>query len=101
MKLTCEVEVVYSLAVANGGVGSRSHRARASLSLGKKTGGNPSGGRSREELFLIVSTAKNVSGTKYKVELVPSSLDNSGFVVEWLKLTSVKKKKMECTEPEI
>ena len=68
MKLKCELEVVYSLAVARGGgAGSRSHRARASLSLGKKLGSNASGGRSWEEIFLIVSTAKNVSGTKYKV----------------------------------
>ena len=68
MKLKCELEVVYSLAVASGGVGNRSHRARASLSLGKKLGSNASGGRSWEEIFLIVSTAKNVSGTKYKVD---------------------------------
>lgn len=74
MKLKCELEVVYSLAVASGGAGNRSHRARASLSLGKKLGSNASGGRSWEEIFLIVSTAKNVSGTKYKVDhhLLPS-----------------------------
>jgi len=68
MKLKCELEVVYSLAVASGGAGNRSHRARASLSLGKKLGSNASGGRSWEEIFLIVSTVKNVSGTKYKIK---------------------------------
>lgn len=68
MKLTCEVEVVYTLAL--GGVPSKSSRSRASLCLGKKPAPRPPNGRAgggTEELYLIVSTAKNVEGYKYKV----------------------------------
>ena len=76
MRLNCELEVVYSLALANGGTPSRSSRARASICLGKKpvptqTGSSASseGAAKKEELFLIVSTAKNVAGNKYKVRV--------------------------------
>ena len=60
--------MVYSLAVMNGGSRStsKSTRSKASLCLGKKEARDHVGDK-REELFLIVSTAKNVSGTKYKV----------------------------------
>ena len=64
MRLSCELEVTYSLAVSSGGVSSRSSRTRAAITVGKKPG--PPGGR-REELYVIVSTAKNVAGSKYKV----------------------------------
>lgn len=72
MRINCELEIVYSLAVAKGGISSRSSRSRAALSLGKKPvpmrSTDVSGeGSKREELYLIVSTAKNVAGTKYKV----------------------------------
>lgn len=73
MRLNCELEVVYALALANGGALSRSSRTRASISLGKKPISVQSGlcadseGSAKKELFLIVSTAKNVSGNKYKV----------------------------------
>ena len=70
MRLTCELEVVYSLALANGGAPSRSSRARASICLGKKpVPGSSSDGQAakKDELYLIVSTAKNVTGNKYKV----------------------------------
>ena len=74
MKLNCELEVVYSLALANGGTPNRSSRARASICLGKKpvpsqssSSASSQGSAKKEELFLIVSTAKNVAGNKYKV----------------------------------
>lgn len=65
MKLACDVEVSYTLAQANGGIPGKGNKSRASLSIGKKT--NSEG--KHEELFLIVSTVKNVLGTKYKVKL--------------------------------
>ena len=64
MRLSCEVETTYNLAQVSGMSGTGS-RARASISLGKKSGGK--GGR--DELFLLVSTTKNVAGIKYKVVL--------------------------------
>lgn len=70
MRLNCEVEVVYTLALAAGSVPSKSSRCRASLCLGKKPAPRlPNGlvGAEREELYLIVSTTKNVEGSKYKV----------------------------------
>ena len=74
MRLNCELEVVYSLALANGGTPNRSSRARASICLGKKpvpsqssSSASSQGSAKKEELFLIVSTAKNVAGNKYKV----------------------------------
>ena len=75
MRLNCELEVAYSLALANGGTPSRSSRARASICLGKKpipsktssSQTSSEGTAKKEELFLIVSTAKNVAGNKYKV----------------------------------
>jgi hypothetical protein len=45
--------------------------------LGKKPVPRPSNGRAgveREELYLIVSTAKNVEGSKYKVCTAGSNL---------------------------
>lgn len=63
MRLSCDVELVYSLAVSSGGTSSRSSRSRAAITLGKKPGPAGSG---REEVYLIVSTAKNVAGSKYK-----------------------------------
>ena len=73
MRLNCELEVVYSLAMENGRgrSTSKSNRSKASVCLGKKPSSNqprsPEGNEKREELFLVVSTAKNVSGSKYKV----------------------------------
>ena len=72
MRFNCEVEIVYTLALAAGGVPSKSSRSRASVCLGKKPvprvlKNSSSQGGEREELFLIVSTAKNVEGSKYKV----------------------------------
>ena len=71
MRLNCELEIVYTLALANGGAPNRSNRARASICLGKKAipqkSGSSEGTAKKEELFLIVSTAKNVAGNKYKV----------------------------------
>lgn len=63
MRLSCEVELVYSLAVSSGGMSSRSSRSRAAITLGKKPGPAGSG---REEVYLIVSTTNNVAGSKYK-----------------------------------
>ena len=70
MRLSCELELTYSLAVSSGSIPSRSSRSRAAITLGKKAGSAASsrgGGGKREELYLIVSTAKNVAGSKYKV----------------------------------
>ena len=73
MRLNCELEVSYSLAVVSGGSSGKSSRSRASICLGKKpvppTAGSTEGESKKEELFLIVSTAKNVAGNKYKVSL--------------------------------
>ena len=68
MRVACEVEVIYSLSLAKGGVPSKSTRCRASISLGKKTHAEPtSSGKKKEEVYFVVSTSKNVEGTKYKV----------------------------------
>jgi len=67
MRLNCELEVVYSLVVGKGST-SKSNKSKASLCLGKKIDKGPSGER-REELYLTVSTAKNVTGNKYKVRV--------------------------------
>ena len=70
MRLSCELEITYSLAVSSGSVPSRSSRSRAVITAGKKPGPTPARGTSghREELYIIVSTVKNVAGSKYKVE---------------------------------
>lgn len=65
MRLSCELELTYSLAVSSSSIPSRSSRSRAVITLGKKPGPAGSGAR-REEMFLIVSTAKNLAGSKYK-----------------------------------
>ena len=65
MKLTCEVETVYILATTGGGE-AKSKRARASLSIGRKKGTGTST-KQEDELYLVVSTVKNVTGMKYKV----------------------------------
>ena len=64
MKLLCEVETVYALAQASGGEGCacKNKKARGSLTIGKKNGPNE-----YDELYLVVSTIKNVPGLKYKV----------------------------------
>lgn len=67
MKLTCDVETTYTLAQASGGALSKGTRTRASLSLGKKPAGGGARGSKEEELFLVVSTLKNVTGIRYKV----------------------------------
>ena len=73
MRLNCELEVVYSLALENGSgrSTSKSNRSKGCVCLGTKPAPNhlrsPEGKEKREELFLIASTAKNVSGSKYKV----------------------------------
>ena len=78
MRLNCVVEVTYSLALAaGGGVSSKSSRSKASVCLGKKPFSKfPEGeeessstgrGKGRDELYLTVSTIKNVEGTRYKV----------------------------------
>lgn len=65
MKLSCDLEVTYSMAVT-ACVPTHLHRSsksRASICLGKKGSGK------KEELFVSVITTKNVSGTSYKVTL--------------------------------
>lgn len=67
--MPCEVEIIYSLALAGGGTPCKSSRSRASVGLGKKTRLDSSSTlkRRKEEVFLTVSTAKNLEGTQYKV----------------------------------
>ena len=63
MKLSCDLEVTYSKALT-ACVPTHMHRSsksRASICLGKK------GSAKKEELYVSVITAKNVSGTSYKV----------------------------------
>ena len=64
MKLGCDLEVLYRLSRA-GGTESKSKKARCLLSVGRK---------GKEELHLIVSTVKNVTGSSYKVLLSAYSL---------------------------
>ena len=61
MRLLCEVETVYTLAQTLGGndCACKNKKSRASVSIGKRD--------KDDELFLTVSTVKNVSGMKYKV----------------------------------
>ncbi len=65
MKLLCEIETVYTLAQFSGAEGSacKNKKSRASLTIGKKNGSQ----HSEQELFLVVSTIKNIPGLKYKV----------------------------------
>ena len=56
MKLSCDLEVLYRLARGLGD--SKSKKARCLLSIGRK---------GKDELHLIVSTVKNVTGSSYKV----------------------------------
>ena len=83
MKLSCELELTYSLAVSSGNIPCRSSRSRAAITLGKKpssTAGG-SGMKIRDELYVIVSTAKNVTGSKYKVRFsVHTPVENSASV---------------------
>lgn len=75
MRLACDVEVTYTLALTSGGAGSKGTRSRASLTLGKKPiGSGPKKGKD-EEMYMLVSTMKNVTGTSYKVCLVNKMLN--------------------------
>ena len=67
--MPCEVEIIYSLAMTGGGLPCKSNRCRACVSLGKKTRLDSSSTvkRKKEEIYLSVSTAKNLEGTQYKV----------------------------------
>ncbi len=69
MRLSCEIEVIYTLSLAGGGAPSKSSRCRASVSLGKKPHLDPTSSekKKRDEVYFVVSTSKNVEGTKYKV----------------------------------
>lgn len=89
MRLNCDVEVVYTLAVAAGGVPSKSSRSRASLCLGKKPTPRHMGA-GRDELYLIVSTAKNVEGSKYKVRV--SGMVKHSRVLKWFLLKGEKQR---------
>lgn len=60
MKLQCEIETVFALTQTDG-ASCKNKRTRASLTVGKKHSGK------MEEIFLVVSTMKNVSGMTYKV----------------------------------
>ena len=65
MRLSCHLETVYLLATSAGGprVPGKSSNSRASVCVGRKiTGG-------KDELYLTISTARNVAGIKYKVVL--------------------------------
>lgn len=62
MKLQCEVETVFAL-TQTAGASCKNKKTRASLTIGKKKNGSNGG----EEIFLVVSTMKNVPGTTYKV----------------------------------
>ena len=62
MKLQCEVETVFTLAQTSGG-SCKNKRSRAFLTVGKKAGRK----HGMDELFLVVSTLKNVSGMSYQV----------------------------------
>ena len=69
MRLSCEVAVQNWSSTQ--GLVSRRKAARASVSIGRKPGQNQvtenDGG---DTVFLLLCTASNMSGTKYKVSMV-------------------------------
>jgi len=70
MKLTCEV----SVSVRPGKSApprSLGKPTRATISVGRKSGRNEEKGT----VFLLVCTAKEKTGTKYKVQIVNSVID--------------------------
>jgi hypothetical protein len=70
MRLNCEV-AVQNWSSAQGTI-SRRKATRASISIGRKPGGNQAtennGGGT---VFLMLSTSSNMTGTKYKVDITP------------------------------
>ena len=67
MRINCEVEVTYSL--SHGGAAGKSSRSKAAICLGRK---EASKSRlvcqdKKNQIFLLLITAKNSSGTKYFV----------------------------------
>jgi len=67
MKINCEVEVTYTL--SDGGHAGKSVRSKAVLCLGRKEVSKSKlvCRERKDQIFLLLTTAKNSNGTKYFV----------------------------------
>jgi len=67
MRIDCEVEITYTL--TNGGYAGKSVRSKAALCLGRKEASKSKlvCRDRKDQIFLLLTTAKNSSGTKYFV----------------------------------
>ena len=67
MRISCEVEVSYSL--SHGGFGGKSTRTKAAICLGRKEASKSKlvCQDKKDQIFLLLVTAKNSAGTKYFV----------------------------------
>ena len=70
MRISCEVEVSYSL--SHGGFGGKSTRTKAAICLGRKEASksNLVCQDKKDQIFLLLVTAKNSAGTKYFVRAI-------------------------------
>lgn len=67
MRLNCEISIVHRLASSLNVRNSTSKPARASLAIGRKESSKLVDGTAEKAVFLLVCTAKEKTGTKYKV----------------------------------
>jgi len=66
MRVNCEVEVSYSL--SHGGDAGKSTRSKAAICLGRKESRSKLVCQDKkDQIFLLLITAKNSNGTKYFV----------------------------------
>ena len=66
MRLNCEISILNRLA-PSANVRNSTKPARASLAIGRKDSTKSSDGTAAKTVFLLVCTAKERTGTKYKV----------------------------------
>ena len=74
MRLSCELEVHFEILPSPTceGANSKQPKCKATLTLGKKEVGSKGKGGGREDVFLIVQTARHPSGVQYKVNPLAS-----------------------------
>ena len=72
MRLNCEISIAHRLAPTLN-VRNSSKPARASLAIGRKESSKLVDGTAGKTVFLLVCTAKEKTGTKYKVCATESS----------------------------
>ena len=75
MRLNCEILIVNRLA-PSANIRNTTKPARASLAIGRKESTKSSDGTAAKTVFLLVCTAKERTGTKYKVCAKNASLIN-------------------------